>query len=151
MSSGNQKLRLRWTYKRNTWMSTGINANGKPFYKFLLPCMICRKQMRASWITKTCDSCKATYNNQLQAIRGPATAAVQAAMKLGQLPRLNAKGRKVDIRCVDSGKPAEFYDHRDYSRPLDVEPVCPSCNSQRGPAIDLKHLVLPRRKFQQFN
>lgn len=26
--------------------------------------------------------------------------------------------------CVDCGKPAQCYGHRDYSKPLDVEPVC---------------------------
>lgn len=37
--------------------------------------------------------------------------------------------------CVDCGKPAECYDHRDYSKPLDVEPVCIPCNSSRGTGI----------------
>ncbi len=37
--------------------------------------------------------------------------------------------------CVDCGKPAIYYDHRDYGEPLDVEPVCASCNSNRGPAL----------------
>lgn len=27
------------------------------------------------------------------------------------------------------------YDHRDYTKPLSVEPVCRSCNKLRGPAI----------------
>jgi len=39
-----------------------------------------------------------------------------------------------DIKCVDCGKPAKCYDHRDYFKPLDVEPVCISCNRFRGPA-----------------
>jgi len=38
------------------------------------------------------------------------------------------------IECVDCGAPATCYDHRDYSKPLDVEPVCWKCNAQRGPA-----------------
>ncbi len=37
--------------------------------------------------------------------------------------------------CVDCGKLAHQYDHRDYNQPLKVEPVCRSCNSARGPAI----------------
>lgn len=36
--------------------------------------------------------------------------------------------------CVDCGKRAHDYDHRDYSKPLEVEPVCRSCNLKRGPA-----------------
>lgn len=35
--------------------------------------------------------------------------------------------------CFDCGKPAEDYDHRDYAEPLDVQPVCKSCNGRRGP------------------
>ena len=37
-------------------------------------------------------------------------------------------------KCVDCGEPAEMYDHRNYYKPLEVEPVCRSCNSQRGQA-----------------
>lgn len=36
--------------------------------------------------------------------------------------------------CVDCSKPAACYDHRDYNKPLEVEPVCTSCNGLRGPA-----------------
>ncbi|WP_144156521.1 hypothetical protein [Paraburkholderia sp. BCC1885] len=38
------------------------------------------------------------------------------------------------LRCVDCGNPAHAYDHRDYGRPLDVEPVCTPCNAIRGAA-----------------
>ena len=36
--------------------------------------------------------------------------------------------------CVDCGKQADAYDHRDYREPLLVVPVCNRCNYQRGPA-----------------
>ena len=39
----------------------------------------------------------------------------------------------VDLLCDDCGDPAAIYDHRDYSKPLDVAPVCRSCNIRRGP------------------
>lgn len=39
------------------------------------------------------------------------------------------------LRCVDCGSPATVYEHRDYGRPLEVEPVCNPCNSKRGKAI----------------
>ena len=39
-----------------------------------------------------------------------------------------------DFDCVDCGCKASVYDHRDYSKPLDVEPVCRRCNILRGPA-----------------
>lgn len=40
-----------------------------------------------------------------------------------------------ELLCVDCGTLAEHYDHRDYSKPKDVEPVCRSCNFDRGPAV----------------
>jgi hypothetical protein len=59
-----------------------------------------------------------------------ATAMVNAAVLVGLLPRV----RGGNIACTDCGKPATEYDHRDYGKPLDVQPVCHSCNIKRGPA-----------------
>jgi hypothetical protein len=55
--------------------------------------------------------------------------AVQRAIRRGELPHPSLS------ECVDCGEPAVFFDHRDYNRPLDVVPVCHSCNLKRGPAI----------------
>jgi hypothetical protein len=41
------------------------------------------------------------------------------------------------LSCVDCGDAARDYDHRDYSKPLEVVPVCRSCNQRRGPAASL--------------
>lgn len=60
-----------------------------------------------------------------------AHAAVCRAIKRGVLPSL--KGG--DYQCTDCARPASEYDHRDYGRPLDVEPVCKSCNKLRGTAV----------------
>lgn len=38
--------------------------------------------------------------------------------------------------CEDCGGRASQYDHRDYSKPLEVAPVCRRCNLARGPAIN---------------
>lgn len=38
------------------------------------------------------------------------------------------------LRCIDCGDWAHGWEHRDYSKPLDVEPTCSSCNFKRGPA-----------------
>ncbi len=54
--------------------------------------------------------------------------AVAFATRCGWLPEVRM------FSCVDCGKKAEQWDHRDYSRPLDVEPVCRGCNAKRGPA-----------------
>jgi hypothetical protein len=50
------------------------------------------------------------------------------ARATGALP--SAKG----FRCADCDRQASEYDHRDYSKPLTVEPVCRRCNSRRGHA-----------------
>lgn len=55
-----------------------------------------------------------------------AVAAVRAAVLRGDLAPVRT------LECVDCGKPAANYDHRDYTKPLDVEPVCSRCNTLRG-------------------
>lgn len=55
---------------------------------------------------------------------------VRYEVAAGRIPSL----RKNHISCVDCGARAVEYDHRDYSKPLDVEPVCRKCNDARGPA-----------------
>lgn len=56
--------------------------------------------------------------------------AVRKAIKSGQLQRAST------LACVDCAKPARDYDHRDYTKPLDVAPVCRSCNQKRGQAFN---------------
>ena len=53
----------------------------------------------------------------------------QKAVKNGILPRL----KENIVLCVDCGKRATGYDHRDYRKPLKVAPVCQRCNVLRGP------------------
>ena len=64
-------------------------------------------------------------------IQRRACGVVGYAVATGKLPSL----RKNEIACVDCGKRATDYDHRDYSKPLDVVPVCRKCNDARGPAV----------------
>ena len=54
---------------------------------------------------------------------------VAKAKRRGEIPSA------ADFDCVDCGSPASVYDHRDYNRPLDIQPVCRSCNKKRGKAI----------------
>lgn len=63
-----------------------------------------------------------------QEIISKAYAAVGKAVKRGLLPKLDGS-----IACVDCGAPAVNYDHRDYFKHLQVEPVCCRCNKRRGP------------------
>lgn len=81
-----------------------------------------------------CAPCRARHNHGMRWLSGAqqAHSAVGKAIRKGQLKPPQS------LDCADCGKTAEQYDHRDYGRPLDVEPVCRSCNFKRGPAKWLK-------------
>lgn len=64
----------------------------------------------------------------MEAIRTRAASAVAKAIRMGELERATS------FLCVDCNRPAREYDHRDYTKPLAVVPVCRSCNVMRGPA-----------------
>jgi hypothetical protein len=53
------------------------------------------------------------------------------------------------LNCTDCGRPATGYDHRDYERPLAVEPICTQCNLKRG--VAKFPLRLPDIKFKVDN
>jgi hypothetical protein len=59
---------------------------------------------------------------------------VAASIRDGYLPKPST------LTCLDCGASAQVYDHRDYNRPLDVEPVCHACNVKRGPAKPFVHV-----------
>lgn len=67
-------------------------------------------------------------SNPSRAAQLAAHLAVTLACRQGVIKRAK------EMACVDCGRPAAHYDHRDYSKPLEVEPVCGKCNSLRGPA-----------------
>jgi hypothetical protein len=56
------------------------------------------------------------------------TGLLKAAIASGEMKPVS------DFVCVDCEKPATAYDHRDYRKLLDVQPVCRTCNYKRGPA-----------------
>lgn len=57
--------------------------------------------------------------------------AIFNAVRRGALPKVKNQ------ECVDCGERATVYEHRDYLKPLDVQPVCHRCNKRRGPAMNL--------------
>jgi hypothetical protein len=71
----------------------------------------------------------AKCNAQWFAAMHVAAHAVRKAIRRGDLPKANTKD------CTDCDKPAFDWDHRDYRKPLVVEPVCRACNQKRGPAL----------------
>lgn len=70
----------------------------------------------------------ATCSTAVFFVRKACSQVVLKAVSVGLLPLAKS------LKCADCGNPAECYDHRDYNRPLDVEPVCIACNLKRGPA-----------------
>jgi hypothetical protein len=54
---------------------------------------------------------------------------VELAVRLGYLKPVS------ECLCVQCGAQATDYDHRDYNKPLEVEPLCRGCNVTRPPAI----------------
>ncbi len=78
-------------------------------------CCPCRKEMRR---------CRAAEKKDIYLI-------VRHAVRVGFL-------RPADSYfCMDCGGLATDYDHRDYNKPLEVDPVCTGCNNRRGPGIPL--------------
>jgi len=71
---------------------------------------------------------------------GHAHRIVSLAVQSGTIPKLDGT-----VLCVDCGCPASGYDHRDYDKPLEVEPVCYRCNQRRGPAKGMEPLRVRKR------
>lgn len=115
-------------------------------------CRQCEKSLADRWSsTEFCSACayKRTIAVHLRYARqypfvGRASKKTQAAVRRGILEHPST------LKCVDCGKQASCYDHRYYSKPLKVEPVCGSCNKLRGKSKDFdrlasqtKHLTWP--------
>jgi hypothetical protein len=104
---------------------------------YIMTCISCgQRQPRSSNNARAlfCWDCREQrHREQLRAI-----SAVAAAIQRGEL----APATECD--CTDCSAPAKQYDHRDYTKPLDVQPVCVRCNQRRGPALDSQmRAILP--------
>lgn len=60
----------------------------------------------------------------------------EAHYQVARSIRLGSLQRPHNLPCTDCGGASLHYDHRDYRKPLDVEPVCRKCNYKRGPALN---------------
>ena len=102
-------------------------------------CKICNKQI--FFRDSRASICFPCYDSGYGVGQRRAHAAVCVAIKKGKLKPAH------DSYCVDCGNPATEYDHRDYNKPLEVEPVCQSCNYKRGSAIplDMTNVVVRKR------
>jgi hypothetical protein len=66
-----------------------------------------------------------------QRIQSSLRSAVKKAIVSGELADPKT------LKCADCGAHATVYDHRDWTKPLQVEPVCNRHNLIRGPAANL--------------
>lgn len=94
---------------------------------------------------RTCRHCKMMYARKYRADGRYRKKEHQHYLRTKDWPMTRAKtavfievraGRMSDpktLKCVDCGAMAEVYDHRDYTRSIDVEPVCRVHNKKRGP------------------
>jgi DNA-directed RNA polymerase subunit RPC12/RpoP len=95
----------------------------------IIICHTCGKPWKRNSNDIRCNPCGRIVERGF----GRAHGAVLRAVKRGDLPNL----RTTEVACVDCGKRAIRYDHRDYLKRLDVEPVCQACNRRRGPGANL--------------
>lgn len=104
--------------KRYTCEECGTveHRRGGSIYFTCVPCM--RKNPTKHW------KLKEMLSGQREAAR-----VVDEAIRYGQLQKASK------YRCVDCQEAAVEYDHRDYRKPLAVDPVCRRCNLRRGYAI----------------
>ena len=117
------------TYALISQIETGMNRRSH-----LVPQFAAVLKVDPLWLsegyggqTETLKSRKETKSHQSHRF-------VDSAIKYGYLPKPST------LLCLDCGSPAQVYDHRDYNRPLDVEPVCHACNVKRGPAVPFVHV-----------
>lgn len=97
------------------------------WYRRACSCRLCGRGFRApgdSWICKQCREPFARAKDE-------AAALMRRAIMRGVLVPPQT------LTCYDCGRPARGYDHRDYTKPLIVHPVCARCNRLRGPAAQL--------------
>lgn len=123
------KVKATREYVRQCLVRAGIRTSAHRGVSLAQPfvgaCVWCgKKQTKNSHWNSLCRPC---LSRRLQ-LQASAYQMVNKAVKEGKLPPISSR------QCVDCGKPAVNYDHRDYCRPLDVEPVCVRCNSVRGRA-----------------
>ena len=96
-------------------------------------CVDCNKQIGVNALPETirCGRCRASkYSGPPNSPQKGAGVIVMMAVQSGILPKQDTQS------CVDCGAVAEHYDHRDYMKPLDVDPVCRKCNFKRGPGLN---------------
>ena len=96
---------------------------------------MCKKSIEKErhWSAKFCMAC--------------AKIQLRKSSKASKKVKYAVKGKKIlsakKLKCVDCGQNAFCYDHRDYSKPMKIVPVCQGCNVLRGPSVCSKNAPQP--------
>jgi hypothetical protein len=110
-----------------------VSAAKKARYSFMscgydeVECAKCATPATGYWKLSYWGLCSRCHRVEFEA-QEAGRKIFQAAKRKGQF------GKVTDYSCVDCGKRAQVWEHRDYRKPLEVEPCCYSCNQKRGPA-----------------
>ena len=95
---------------------------------------------------RTCAKCRSPYWDKARNSKEHSKMRIWA---LGIIQNAKYKGyigKPKNQKCVDCGKKATDWEHRNYSRPLIVEPICRSCNLRRGSSLNFNPKSCPRCK-----
>lgn len=101
-----------------------------------MKCAICKAVELVHHRARYCHDCRKVIKRIHKAV----SVTVAGAVKRGALKSIWTQ------KCVDCGAPASDYDHRDYGKPLEVQPVCNECNIKRGPALKFGWRGIEARK-----
>lgn len=105
--------------------------NGDRLWRDPKPCHECGRPFIGYTTQIRCTACRPAFRRA----QTNALSKVRYAVRRGRLASLAEGG----VACTDCNQyPANHYDHRDYNKPLSVDPVCSGCNTKRGPAIPLR-------------
>lgn len=129
MSMRDLAARAGCTYGLISQIETGVNKK-----TYLIPKFASILGCDPMWLAEGSGSKSATPSIKLETKCHNAHSYVAKAIRDGYLARPST------LTCIDCGQPAEVYDHRDYNKPLTVEPVCHACNLNRGPGISFVHV-----------
>lgn len=90
-------------------------------------CKVCRRAQSREWRKNNPDKKRTVTQAYRKANpeKFAAHKAVKRAVYCGDLPLVST------CDCRDCGIQAAEYHHEDYSKPLDVEPLCISCHKKR--------------------
>ncbi len=89
-------------------------------------------------VIKTCAKCRSPYWDKARNKQEYIKMRIWATGVVQNSKYRQFIGKAKDEKCVDCGKKASHWEHRNYSRPLQIEPVCESCNFKRGRSTNYK-------------